>query len=400
MLVKIQNSGISVKSKNTSSSRSLLSYLEHEDAERRANGLLDFPFFMPDGTPVSKEEIADKLDRNHGQLSLLDDKFYHLLIAPDPTKEVPEMGETEEEIYNNAVILARAASDAYAKGFHREGVEGYKDLYIWWKIHFTRDGKPGVHLHGVVGRKARNGKKLSPLTNHRDTKKGPVLGGFDREAFVGECEKIFDELMHIDRSVVDTYEFKWAMKKGTPADKAAQAERLAREEMASLKTDISSARENRRKQQKNNEDIEEIVALLHQKDAKLPKPVQNISEVVDKVALGKDLMQTFARSQDKLSLELNLASLGLVAKPKTNKNRDEGVQDMELTYRGHSFMASEILVAHQFSILLDQWTRITGQESALRIRQRRERQEAERKLKLTQEHERQQSHSRGIRMHL
>jgi hypothetical protein len=396
MLVKIQNASLS-GSKNTSTSRGILHYLEHEDADRLAKGLNVFPFFMPDGTPVSKEEIADKLDRNHAQLSLLDDKFYHLLIAPDPAKEMPLMGDTEEEVFENAVTLAGAISNAYAKGFHREGVEGYNDLYIWWKIHFTRNGTPGVHLHGVVGRKSRNGKKLSPLTNHRNTQKGPVLGGFDREAFVGECEKIFDELMNIDRRVEDTYEFKWAMKKGTAADKALQAERLAREEMASLKADIKLAKDNRIKVTKTNDEVEEIVALLGKKDVKLKIAKQTITDVVDKAAIGTDLMRTLATSENETMMRLNLASLGLTSKPRFDEN--EGLIDLELTYKGQCIMASEVLDSPQLNILLDQWARLTGQESAYRIRQRREREEAKKKLKLTQEYENRQTRSLGIRRH-
>ena len=352
---------------------------------------------MPDGTPVSKEEIADKIDRNHARLALTDDKFFHLVIAPDPLKEVPLMGETDEEIFKNAVLLAQAISNAYAKGFHREGVEGYDDIFIWWKIHFTRNGTPGVHLHGVVGRKARNGKKLAPLTNHRNTTKGPVLGGFDREVFVAECEKIFDELMDIDRKVVDSYEFRWAMKKGTPADKAAQAERLAREEMASLRADIKLAKDNRRKVTKTNDEVEEIVALLSKKDFKLQAPKQTITDVVDKAAIGTDLMRTLAASENETMMRLNLASLGLTIKPRFDEN--EGVIDLELTHKGQCIMASEVLDTPQVNTLLDQWMRITGQESAYRIRQRQEREKTEKKLKLSQEYEKQQTRSRGIRMH-
>jgi hypothetical protein len=397
MLVKIQDQGLLSASKNTDSARAYLEYLSHENVERREKGLIEYPFFMPDGTPVSKGEIIDKLDRNHAHLSLMDTKFYSLIIAPDPVKEAPAMGRTEQEIFRNAVILARTISDAYAKGFHREGINGHEDLFIWWCIHFTRNGVPGVHLHGIVGRKARNGKKLSPLTNHRNTTKGPVQGGFDRVAFVAECEKIFDEIMNIDRSVVDTYEFKWAMKRGTAADKAVQAERLVREEMASLKADIKLAKDNRRKVTKTNDEVEEILALLGKKDFKLQAPKQTITDVVDRAAIGTDLMRTLATSDNETMMRLNLASLGLTAKPRFDEN--EGAKDLELTYKGQCIMASEVLDTPQLNILLDQWARLTGQESAFRIRQRREREEDKKKLKLTQEYENQQTRSFGIRRH-
>ena len=38
-----------------------------------------------------------------------------------------------------------------------------------------------MHCHLIVSRKDQsNKKKLSPLTNHKNTKKGKVIGGFDR----------------------------------------------------------------------------------------------------------------------------------------------------------------------------------------------------------------------------
>ncbi len=38
-----------------------------------------------------------------------------------------------------------------------------------------------MHCHLIVSRKDQaNKKKLSPLTNHKDTKNGVIKGGFDR----------------------------------------------------------------------------------------------------------------------------------------------------------------------------------------------------------------------------
>ncbi len=58
------------------------------------------------------------------------------------------------------------------------------DIKCYGKIHFDHsrsDKKQNKDCHLIVSRKDQtNKKKLSPLTNHKDTKKGTVTGGFNR----------------------------------------------------------------------------------------------------------------------------------------------------------------------------------------------------------------------------
>lgn len=402
MNVKIQNSGKNGVTNTKGSCRKLATYLEHEDDERHELGKEVYPFVKADGTPVSKEEVIDKIDRNHMRLSRLDDKFYHIVVSPS-RKEVAAMGANEQEVHESGLRLINYISDAYAEGFHKEGVEDGDDLVIFWKIHFTRGDNDELqfHIHGIVSRRAKsNGPKLSPMTNHRNTLSGPVTGGFDRQAFAERCEQIFDEYIKYDRKVAETYEYNNAMAHGTAAEKAAQADRLAQEEAAELKKDLTDAFEKRKKRKKAKSEVDELAALLEKKVFSFPTQRNSMVEDAMKMAeIVNDLMASISRSADKTSLELNLACLGLSIKPIVGENG--GVTDFTITHKGRQVSASTLLDKSQMSTLLSHWEQFTGQTSEQAIREQRQQKEkeaAERKLKLAFEQGRERNRNRGMRM--
>ena len=83
-----------------------------------------------------------------------------------------------------------------------------------------------MHAHIIVSRKDRsNTIKLSPKTNHRNTGKGAVKGGFDRTEFFRKCETGFDLRTNYRRDVKESFEYLNAMKNGTPAEIKKQASR-------------------------------------------------------------------------------------------------------------------------------------------------------------------------------
>ena len=93
------------------------------------------------------------------------------------------MGNTEQE---QAEAMKRYIREVfipeYAKNFNKELFAS--DIKFYGKIHFDRSRSEyelNMHCHLIVSRKDQsNKKKLSPLTNHKNTKKGTVTGGFDR----------------------------------------------------------------------------------------------------------------------------------------------------------------------------------------------------------------------------
>jgi hypothetical protein len=110
----------------------------------------------------------------------------------------------------------------YAENFNRD-IKGTEIKY-YAKIHTTRkrsDNTENLHCHLVVSRKCSSNKKqLSPLTNHRETKKGPVKGGFDRKTFYVSCENGFDRAFNYNRQLKETFEYCNTMKYGNMKDRS------------------------------------------------------------------------------------------------------------------------------------------------------------------------------------
>lgn len=75
-----------------------------------------------------------------------------------------------------------------------------------------------MHCHLIFSRKDQSNKiKISPLTNHRNTKKGAIKGGFDRTNPFQQAEHGFDILFNYDRQLTESFEYYNTMKNGTIA---------------------------------------------------------------------------------------------------------------------------------------------------------------------------------------
>jgi clindamycin resistance transfer factor btgB len=82
----------------------------------------------------------------------------------------------------------------------------------------------------IVSRKDQsNRKKLSPLTNHKNTKKGTVKGGFDRKNLFQQAEQGFDRLFGYDRQLTESFEYYNTMKNGSISDQLNIQEREMKE---------------------------------------------------------------------------------------------------------------------------------------------------------------------------
>jgi hypothetical protein len=87
-------------------------------------------------------------------------------------------------------------------------------------------GRLNMHCHLIVSRKDQSNKvKISPLTNHRNTKKGAIKGGFDRTALFENVEKGFDKLFGYNRQLSETFEYCNTMKNGNLTDKLKMQEK-------------------------------------------------------------------------------------------------------------------------------------------------------------------------------
>ena len=202
---------------NTGSCRQLASYMEHEDLERMEKGIYTDGFFNLIEDNIYKSKVIKDIDTNTGQLLKTDAKFYAIHVSPSE-KELQAMGNTEQE---QAEAMKRYIREVfipeYAKNFNKGLSEA--DIKFYGKIHFNRsrsDNELNMHCHLIVSRKDQaNKKKLSPLTNHKNTKNGVIKGGFDRVNLFQQAEQGFDRLFGYNRQLSESFEYSNTMKNGS-----------------------------------------------------------------------------------------------------------------------------------------------------------------------------------------
>jgi hypothetical protein len=206
---------------NAGGCRKLANYLEHEDMERMEKGFYTEGFFNLTEEKLYKAQVIKDIDSNIGQLLKTDAKFYSIHVSPSE-KELKTMGQTEQE---QAEAMKRYIREVfipeYAKNFNK-GLSA-EDIKFYGKIHFDRnrsDNELNIHCHLIVSRKDQsNKKKLSPLTNHKNTKKGVIKGGFDRTNLFQQAETGFDKLFGYQRYLQETFVYCNTIKNGNIKDK-------------------------------------------------------------------------------------------------------------------------------------------------------------------------------------
>ena len=202
---------------NAGSSRQLANYCEHEDLQRMEQGIYTEGFFNLTDDNVYKSHVIKDIDGNIGQLLKTDAKFYAVHVSPSE-KELQAMGSTEQE---QAEAMKRYIREVfipeYAKNFNK-GLSA-ENIKFYGKIHFDRncsDNRLNIHCHLIVSRKDQtNKKKLSPLTNHKNTQKGTVTSGFDRVNLFQQAEQGFDKLFGYKRQQSESFDYHNTMKNGS-----------------------------------------------------------------------------------------------------------------------------------------------------------------------------------------
>jgi len=226
---------------NAGSSRKLCNYLEHEDMERMEQGIYTEGFFNLTDDNIYKSQVIKDIDGNIGQLLKTDAKFYAIHVSPSE-KELRAMGNTEQE---QAEAMKRYIREIvipeYAKNFNK-GLSA-EDIKFYGKIHFDRDksdNELNMHCHLIVSRKDQtNNKKLSPLTNHKNTKKGAIKGGFDRMGLFRQTEQGFDKLFSYNRPLNESFEYYNTMKNGSISEQLEMQEKqLSDERIMNIGTQV------------------------------------------------------------------------------------------------------------------------------------------------------------------
>ena len=206
---------------NAGSSRQLANYLEHEDLERIEKGIYTEGFFNLTDDNIYKSKVIKDIDNNIGQLLKTDAKFYAIHISPSE-KELRAMGNTEQEQAEAMKCYIREVFiPEYAKNFNKELFAS--DIKFYGKIHFDRsrsDNELNMHCHLIVSRKDQiNKKKLSPLTNHKNTKNGIIKGGFNRVNLFQQAEQGFDKLFNYRRQKTESFYYFNTMKNSSIFEK-------------------------------------------------------------------------------------------------------------------------------------------------------------------------------------
>lgn len=218
---------------NAGSSRQLANYLERMEKDIYTEG-----FFNLTDDNIYKSMVIKDIDSNIGQLLKTDAKFYATHVSPSE-KELRAMGSTEKE---QAEAMKRYIREVfipeYAKNFNKE--LSASDIKFYGKIHFNRsrsDNELNMHCHLIVSRKDQsNKKKLSPLTNHKNTKNGVIKGGFDRVNLFQQAEQGFDKLFNYNRQLSEAFEYYNIMKNSTITNKL----RLQKREQNTPKQNFTS----------------------------------------------------------------------------------------------------------------------------------------------------------------
>ena len=238
---------------NAGTSRRLCNYCEHEDMERMEQGIYTEGFFNLTDDNIYKSQVIKGIDSNIGQLLKTDAKFYAIHVSPSE-KELQTMGSTEQQ---QAEAMKRYIREVvipeYAKNFNK-GLSA-EDIKFYGKIHFSRDrssNELNMHCHLIISRKDQsNKKKLSPLTNHKNTKKGTVKGGFDRKNLFQQAEQGFDRLFGHKRELTESFEYYNTMKNGNISDQLKMQERQIAIERENIQENKSVNKES----QKVNTDL-------------------------------------------------------------------------------------------------------------------------------------------------
>ena len=180
-------------------------------------GIYTEGFFNLANDNIYKSKVIKDIDTNIGQLLKTDAKFYAIHVSPSES-ELRAMGNTDQEQAEAMKCYIREVFiPEYAKNFNKGLSEA--DIKFYGKIHFDRsrsNNELNMHCHLIVSRKDQIGKKkLSPLTNHKNTKNGVIKGGFDRVNLFQKAEEGFDKLFDYDRQLSEFFDYYNTMKNGS-----------------------------------------------------------------------------------------------------------------------------------------------------------------------------------------
>ncbi|MBW3130898.1 DUF5712 family protein [Hymenobacter profundi] len=280
MVAKIPSSGPGL-GQRSGSCGGLVAYLEKE---------VQGHWFSLDREDVPAAEVVATLDRNKRNLNRDADKYYQVVLAPSQA-ELRHIDSDPEKLR----AYTRAAMEEYAANFGK-GIEG-KDLMYFAKVEHERTtgpkdravqvgdmargqakAGPQTHIHIIVSRTEnlpryterkqagevdrKNPYHLSPLTNHKNTERGVVTGGFERKQYSERVEQAFDQAFSYERPLTETFHYAYAMRHATPDECAVLRVQAVREDL--LRQVVPQATQNQNVLAQHNAETSPSTSLTEQ----------------------------------------------------------------------------------------------------------------------------------------
>lgn len=216
---------VNTKTNNASGCHLSVNYLEKEN---KGKSILEKePFFNDNTNFATPKQVEHEINEHKKGLKSTDSKYYEVVInfskeelKGKSDKELKEYIKKEfPKAYTGAINgkdidekqltwFAKLERERKYKGTDKEVLEGKA------KTGHKKEGDQR-HFHVLIARKTKDEKhKISPLTHHRDTKKGVVKGGFERVKLAENIEKSFDKHFKYERSQEQSFKYRNEQKKG------------------------------------------------------------------------------------------------------------------------------------------------------------------------------------------
>ena len=259
---------------NKGSCSDVAHYIDKEDLIRIQTGIQPELYFNQFADEIFTGQVIKDIDSNKAKLCKDDAKFFFLSVSPSE-KELAAMGVTHEEqvesfkLYIKEEFIAQYALN-FNKGFKVENIKYYAKLH-----HKRKEKENSLHCHLIISRKDNANKiKLSPMTTHKNTSKGNVIGGFDRIEFFKKVDESFDKHFNYNREIQETFDYCYKLKNGSSQQ---------REELIELNIikEISESNVNQLGPFEKNDEIIQDIKGLASFGLSLTLSVQNI---IDKIS--------------------------------------------------------------------------------------------------------------------
>lgn len=202
-------------SSNKGSCGTLVNYLLKEDKELKQEKEY---FFNHKNDMINSTNVLESIDSNRQGLKKVDAKFYSGSINFSE-EELRFIDNDFKKIKKYTIEVFKQYAENFNEGLSINNVNWYAKIesnrYYKGDDEAVKSGKVkqgevksglNTHVHFIVGRKSVDGKmKLSPVTNHINTSKGAVKGGFNRDQFKKNCETAFDNGFSYNRNYDEKY---------------------------------------------------------------------------------------------------------------------------------------------------------------------------------------------------